>query len=131
MILLKIFSILISSVTLRDCGSPTDQATITSMGFEPQNPKPNELTELWIAYDLKTPITDGTAIYSYSFNGIPFSPTIEDLCTQTNCPKLVGSYNETSTSEFPSGITGKIISTIKWIDQNAKPIWCAEMTFKI
>ena len=131
MLLFKIFSILASTVTLRNCGSPTDQAPITGMGFEPQNPNPGELTELWVAYDLKTPITGGTASYSYSFNGIPFSPTIEDLCTQTSCPKEVGTYNETSTSDFPSGVTGKIITTIKWANQDSKPIWCTELTFRI
>lgn len=123
--------LLASTVTLRNCGSSSDQATILGMGFAPQSPSPGELTELWVAYSLKAPITGGTATYAYSFNGIPFSPTIEDLCTQTLCPKAIGVYNETSSSDFPSGITGKIISTIKWADQNTKPVWCTELTFKI
>lgn len=130
MFLLKLISVLASSVTLRNCGSSTDQATITGMGFSPQSPRPGDPTELWVAYDLKTRITGGTATYSYSFNGIPFSPTIEDLCTQTGCPKEIGFYNETSKSDFPS-VTGKIISTIKWVDQDVKPVWCTELTFKI
>lgn len=130
MFLLKLLSILAASVTLRDCGSSSDQASITGMGFAPQSPRPGDPTELWVAYDLKTRITGGTATYSYSFNGIPFSPTIEDLCTQTVCPKELGIYNETTSSEFPS-VSGKILSTIKWKDQDTKPIWCVELTIKI
>lgn len=121
-----------SSVSLRDCGNPsTDQARITSMGFTPTNPLPNENTTLWIAYDLKSPITGGTAKYSVSFNGIPFTPTVNDLCTQTVCPKEVGFYNETSSSLFPDGISGKVVSKIQWTDQDVLPVWCLETTFKI
>ena len=124
--------ILAANVTLRDCGNPaTDQAVITGMGFSPSDPLPNENTTLWIAYDLKSAITGGTATYSITFNGIPFNPTIEDLCTQTECPKSIGSYNETSSSLFPDGISGKVASKIQWKNQVEQPVWCLETTFKI
>jgi hypothetical protein len=130
MFLNKLFTIIAASVTLRDCGDVSDQAKITGMGFYPLNPSPNQDTELWVSYDLNSIITGGTATYSYSFNGIPFSPTIEDLCTQTICPQNIGDYNETSKSTFPSGVSGKVISKIQWENQNFQPIWCLEMTFK-
>lgn len=121
-----------ATVSLKDCGNPaTDQATITSMGFTPDNPVAGDNTTLWIAYNLKTPITGGTAKYSISLNGIPFTPTTDDLCSQTLCPKEIGLYNETSNSDFPSGITGKIVSKIEWKNQNDQPVWCLESTFKI
>jgi len=123
---------LASTVSLRDCGSPaTDQATITSMGFTPSNPLPGENTTLWVAYNLKTPITGGLATYSVTLNGIPFTPSSDDLCTQTVCPKSVGSYNETSSSLFPNSISGKVVTKIKWFDQDNLPVWCLESTFKI
>lgn len=121
-----------TTVTLRDCGNANvDQAKILSMGFNPSNPQPNENTTLWIDYELRTPIMGGTATYSLSLNGIPFSPTIQDLCTQTACPKDIGFYNETSSSLFPEGINGKIVSKIQWTNQDNLPIWCQETTFKI
>jgi hypothetical protein len=127
-----ILTFLASTVTLRNCGNPSiDQATITSMGFFPTNPTPNQDTELWVAYDLRSEITGGTATYSYNYNGIPFSPTSEDLCSQTSCPKAVGTYNETSKSTFPSGISGKVVTKIQWTNQDSQPIWCVELTFKI
>lgn len=123
---------LAATVSLRDCGNPaTDQAVITGFGFSPSNPLPDDLTELWVVYDLKSPITSGSAKYSITLNGIPFPATIEDLCTQTSCPKDIGTYNETSHSTFPSGLSGKIVSKIQWENQDKQPVWCLETTFRI
>jgi ML domain len=123
------FLILASTVALRNCGSSSDQATITSFGFSPENPVAGDQTDLWVAYDLKSDLTGGTATYTVSFNGIPLPATKEDLCSQTACPKAPGSFNETSSSEFPN-VSGKIVSKISWTDQNSKPVWCIEATFR-
>jgi hypothetical protein len=121
-----------ATVTLRDCGNPsTDQAAITGYGFSPSNPAPGDPTELWVAYNLKSNLTGGTATYSFTLNGLPFSPTVDDLCSQTTCPKDIGTYNETSHSTFPSGVSGKIVSRIQWANQDKQPVWCLESTFKI
>jgi len=82
-----------------------------------------------VAYDLKSDLTGGTATYTINFNGIPLPATKEDLCSQTACPKAPGSFNETSSSEFPN-VSGKITSKIAWTDQNSKPVWCVEATFR-
>jgi len=127
-----IIAFVAATVSLKDCGNPaTDQAVITGYGFSPANPSPGDPTELWVAYDLKSSITGGTATYSFSLNGIPFTPTVDDLCTQTGCPKDIGSYNETSKSTFPSGVSGKIVSKIAWKNQDDQPVWCLESTFRI
>ena len=130
--LLRSLLLLAATVSLRDCGTPsTDQATITGFGFSPSNPAPGDPTELWVAYDLKSALTDGTSTYSFTLNGIPFPATVDDLCTQTDCPKEVGTYNETSKSTFPSGISGKIVSKIAWTNQDKQPVWCLETTFRM
>lgn len=127
-----LIALLVATVTLKDCGNPaTDQAVITGFGFSPSNPSPGDPTELWVEYNLKSPIVGGSATYSFSINGIPFTPTVDDLCTQTECPKDAGWYNETSHSTFPSGVSGKIVSKIQWTNQEAQPVWCLESTFKI
>jgi len=132
MALLKgIMGLLAATVTLKNCGKSTDQATLTGFGFSPVSPAPGDLTELWVAYDLKTPITNGTATYSATLNFIPFPATVDPLCTQTECPKEIGSYNETSQSNFPSGISGKLVSKIQWTDQEERPVWCLESTFQL
>lgn len=87
---------------------------------------------LWVAYDLPAPeITGGTATYSVTYNGIPFPPTLNPLCDETQCPKSIGFNNETSWSTFPSGISGKITSSVKWNDQNNDLVWCVETTWKV
>jgi hypothetical protein len=129
---LRAILLLAATVSLRDCGNPTtDQAAITGFGFSPSNPNPGDPTELWVAYDLKSALTGGTATYSFTLNGLPFTPTVDDLCTQTVCPKDVGTYNETSKSEFPSGVSGKLVSKIQWKNQDSQPVWCLESTFRI
>jgi hypothetical protein len=127
-----LIALLSATVTLKNCGnSATDQAVLTGYGFSPLNPVAGDPTELWIAYDLKSQITAGTATYSFTVNGIPFPATNDDLCTQTACPKDIGSYNETSKSTFPSGVSGKLVSKIQWVTQDKQPIWCLESTFRM
>ena len=130
-ILLGLFAT-VSAVTLKDCGnSVTDQAKITGMGFSPENPQSGDLTEFWVAYDLKSQITGGNAAYSITLNYLPIPTTNDELCSQTTCPKSIGTYNETSHGTFPSGLSGKVVSKIQWTNQNNQPVWCAEQTFKV
>jgi hypothetical protein len=119
-----------AAVVLSNCGSYNDTASITSMNFLPTDVSPGVATELTVNYNLMQPITGGTATYSYSFNGIPFSPTIDDLCTQTACPKDIGTLTEVSKSTFPA-VSGKIVSSIQWTDQENRNVWCVKLTFRV
>lgn len=123
---------LLAFTTMKDCGNFLGRATNLTFDSYPLTPKAGDNVSMWIGYTLEEPpITGGIATYSYSLNGIPFSPTKEDLCTQTSCPKELGFHNETSYSIFPSGISGKIISTIQWHDQNDELVWCVETTWRV
>jgi len=123
---------LIALTTMRDCGNGLGRAALLSFDSTPATPKAGDNVSLWVAYDLPAPaITGGTATYSFSLNGIPFPPTVEDLCTQTECPKDPGLYNETSSSIFPSGISGKIVSQIAWRDPDDTLIWCVENSWRV
>ena len=127
--LLKVFGVLSS---VRDCGNGQGRAAVLGFDSQPSSPKAGDNVTLWVAYDLSyPPITGGTAIYTLNLNGIPFTPTKSDLCTQTDCPKEVGFNNESSWNLFPSGISGKIVSTIEWNDQNNDLVWCVETTWRV
>jgi hypothetical protein len=118
--------------TIRECPNVSGRATVLGFDSEPLNPIAGDDVSLWVAYDLPAPeITGGTATYSFTYNGIPFPATVDPLCDQTACPKQVGFNNESSSSTFPSGISGKIVSSIRWNDQNDDIVWCVETTWKV
>lgn len=117
--------------SIRDCSNGQGRASLLAFDSQPPTPIAGDNVTLWVAYDLPAPqITGGTATYAFSLNGIPFTPSVEDLCTQTACPKETGFNNETSWSIFPSGISGKIVSSITWKDQFDDLVWCIETTWR-
>ena len=127
--LLKVMGVLSS---VRDCGNGQGRASLLAFDSQPSSPKAGDNVTLWVAYDLPPPtITAGTATYAFSLNGIPFPPTVDDLCTQTDCPKETGFNNESSWSIFPAGISGKIVASTTWKDQNNALVWCVETTWRV
>jgi hypothetical protein len=117
---------------VRDCSNGLGRAVVLGVGSSPEDPRAGDNVTLWVAYDLPDPpITGGTAKYSYALNGIPFPASNYDLCTQTECPKPVGFNNESSSSLFPSGISGKIVSAVSWTDQTGELVWCVETTWRV
>ena len=125
-------AMLLGFISIRDCGNGKGRAALLGFDSQPTNPVPGDNVSLWIAYDLPAPaITGGTATYKITLNGIPFPETVDDLCTQTVCPKETGFNNETSSSVFPSGVSGKIVSSIDWKDQNNNLVWCVETTWRV
>jgi hypothetical protein len=125
-------AMLLGFISIRDCGNGKGRAALLGFDSQPTSPAPGDNVSLWIAYDLPAPaITGGTATYAFTLNGIPFTPTVNDLCTQTACPKETGFNNETSSSVFPSGVSGKIVSSVTWNDQNNNLVWCVETTWRV
>ena len=122
---------LIGFTTIASCG--TGRATLLGFDSQPATPRAGDNVSLWVAYSIPgAPVTDGTATYKVTLNGIPLSPTVDPLCTQTTCPKDSDTpYNETSWSLFPSGISGKIASRIEWKDQDDALLWCVETTWRV
>jgi hypothetical protein len=127
----KMLKALVAVSAIKSCG--TGRATLLGFDSQPANPVGGDNVSLWVAYRFPSPaVTGGTATYSFSLNGIPFTPTVDPLCTQTTCPKEPDiEYNETSWSIFPTGVSGKIVSRILWADQDDAPLWCVETTWRV
>lgn len=122
--------------TYRNCGSSSDLAKNLVISIVPDAAKAGQDVTTTFDYDLDTVITGGTATYGFSFNGIPFSPTVNDLCVEQAggccpdpCPLGIGHHSDKSITTFPS-VSGKIITTIKWADQDGSQILCVEWTVK-
>ncbi len=122
-----------SSSTLADCGAGKGLFTIVSQGFWPEPPVAGQPYDYWFFYTVPDGLTveAGTTKYSLSLNGIPFTPTVDDLCTQTFCPKTPGSYNESSSDTWPSGISGKIITKLEWYDSAGSLLLCSQVTERV
>jgi hypothetical protein len=127
----RILETLMGLTTIQSCG--TGRATLLGFDSQPATPVAGDNVSLWVAYTIPAPaVTNGTATYKVTLNGIPLPSTVDPLCTQTTCPKEPDTiYNETSWSIFPSGVSGKIVSRIEWADQETTPLWCVETTWRV
>jgi hypothetical protein len=126
-------AILNASNTVTDCSKGTSVFKFTGGSLLPDPVVPGQDSSITLNAEIPagTNINAGTAKYSFSFNGIPFSPTTEDLCSDVACPLLPGPYTNTTTSVFPSGVSGKVVTRIEWFDTADNRLLCVDVTAKI
>lgn len=122
-----------SQNSVTDCSSGTSVFKFTSGSLTPNPVVPGQDSSLTINAQIPdgVNITDGTAQYSVTLNGIPFPGETDPLCSQVTCPLLPGPYTNTTTSVFPTGVSGKIVSTIKWYDTNKNLLLCTAVTTRV
>lgn len=118
---------------IMDCGT-APLFTITKLSQSPDTyVKPGDNTTLTLLYNVPSAgvqVTGGKATTSLSLNGIPFSPSSEDLCTKLPCPITPGEHDGSSWTTFPSGVSGKIVSKVVWTNTEGKELLCIQSTFK-
>jgi hypothetical protein len=131
--LLALFTAVVSQNTVKDCSSGTSVFKFTSGSILPDPVIPGQNSSLTINAEIPdgTIVTDGSATYGITLNGIPFPGETDSLCSQVTCPLLPGPYTNTTTSTFPSGISGKIVTTIKWYDTNNNLLLCTAITTRV
>jgi len=91
-----------------------------------------EVSALHLEYTVPEGVTvnDGTSLFIITINGLPFSPTTEDLCAQIPCPITSGDYVNSTQSIWPD-ISGKLVTSVSWFDENNTELLCFEVTAKI
>ncbi len=119
--------------TVTDCGLGKSIFQIQSQSFSPSPPVANQDYDYWFYYTVPDGVTvdAGTSKYSLTLNGIPFTPTVDDLCTQTECPKVPGGHNESSSDVWPSGISGKVTTKLEWFDANGNLLLCSMVSERV
>jgi hypothetical protein len=134
----KVFAVLSllfssTSATVADCGAGKSVFQIVEQSFSPEPPVTNEKYDYWFTYTVPDGVTvdAGTTKYSLTLNGIPFTPTVDDLCTQTSCPKTAGLYNESSSDVWPGGVSGKIVTKLEWFDASGTLLLCSQTTERV
>lgn len=119
--------------SISDCGT-NPLFTITTLRQSPDTyVKPGDNTTLILKYNVPDAgmyIEGGTATTSLNLNGIPFSPSTEDLCTKVTCPITPGEHDGSSWTTFPSGVSGKIVSKVVWTDSKGTELLCIKSTFQ-
>ncbi len=123
-----------ASSTITDCGKGATKFLIDGLAYWPDPPIPGQngtLSFLYTVPDGMDPITDGSAKYSLALNGIPFPASTDPLCDDVPCPIVPGTFNLTSTSEFPTGVSGKITTKIQWYDTANTELLCVDLTVRI
>lgn len=121
----------LSSVS--DCSKGSSQIKINSMSFQPDPPVKGQNSTLTLDLNVPTEIQSGTATYSFTYNFLPLTPTVEDLCTQVSsgCPILVGPLNLVSSYPIDPSLSGTIVAKIEWKDTANVQLLCVSITMKV
>ena len=129
--LVSLYAIL--NATLKDCSSGTSLFQVNSMALVPPNPSPGDNTSFTLDYTVpyNTTVTDGSARYEVTYNFIPLTPTIQPLCQNIPCPLGAGRYVNTTYSTWPTGLSGTIMSRMKWLDPAGTLLLCTEISGKV
>jgi hypothetical protein len=129
--LVSLYAIL--NATLKDCSSGTSVFGVNSMSLNPPNPSPGDRVAFFLDYTVPTgsTVTDGTARYEVTYNFIPLSPTIETLCSNVPCPLGAGRYTNTTYSTWPTGLSGSIMTRMKWLEPSGAMLLCTEISGKV
>lgn len=126
--LLTYFGLVLGSI--QDCGK-NSKFQLTGLELVPSAPKSGDTVFMTVQFNNPgSEVNDGSVSTSVTYNFLPLTPTVEPLCTNTQCP-LVNGFNDRSTnSTWPSGVSGTIVSTITWTDLGGSELLCIKLSVK-
>jgi hypothetical protein len=103
------------------------------MSFSPDPPVKGQNSTLLLSIDVPTQVNAGTATYSFKYNFIPLTPTVEDLCTQVpgGCPIKLGPLDLVASFPIDTTLSGTIIAKIEWKDIANIELLCVSVTMKV
>ncbi len=110
-----------------DCGAGKSVFVPTKLGLEPANPKAGDETYMTVVFNNPGPeITDGTVTTSVTYNFIPFAPSTEALCSNTQCPLVTGSNDRSTNSVWPD-VSGRVDTHIEWTATDGTLLLCLDV----
>jgi hypothetical protein len=127
--LLALILFLLSQTTdaiVSDCSKATALFKLTSLSFLPDPPVKGQNSTLFLSMNVPSAVEGGTATYSVTYNFIPLSPTIDDLCmvAPAGCPIMPGTLNTVSSIPFDGSLVGSLTFKIEWKDLAAEQLMC-------
>lgn len=124
----------VTQFTVKNCGINTDLVQNLLLSVDPTIPQTDYT--LYVSGDLSKDVTGGTSKYDITYNFIPFSPTIYDLCTEIKnsnitCPLNVGHIGLQSKGTVPTGVSGTVTIKNQWFDLDGVRILCMQFNIKL
>ena len=117
-----------ASAAVKSCGG---LFTIDQLGLTPTTTaKAGDNVSLSLLYTSTVEVTTGSVTNSVTYNFIPLTPTVTDLCASTTCPITIGGHDGSSWSTMPSGLSGTISTRIVWKDGVGAQLLCIDMSLK-
>ena len=105
--------------------------TITKLAADPPDTVVAGQNVSWtLLYTSPSTVTGGTASSGITFNGIPFTPTVTDLCESIVCPLAAGAHDGSTWFIFPDGVSGKIVTKVTWADAGGNQLLCISYNVK-
>jgi len=128
---LLILSSTLGSVT--DCSKGASQIKINSMTFQPDPPVKGQNSTLTLDLNVPTVILAGTATYSFTYNFIPLTPDVKDLCGEVpgGCPIKAGPLELVSSYPIDASLRGTIVAKIEWKNTANIQLLCVSITMKV
>jgi hypothetical protein len=119
-------------LNIKDCGIGTSVFTLNTLGINPANPVGGQNVTMSVEYTVPDGYTvqpdGGKVLYDIAVNYIPLPQTSTPLCDVIPCPLGPGVYFNESSSTWPSGLSGKFNSKIRWKDANDALLACIQIS---
>ncbi len=131
--LLQLFTFVgIATASIKDCSNGASLLQVTDLALSPDPPVRGQVLDMTVKFNNPgAEVTDGTVTTSVTLNYIPFQPTVEALCTNTQCPLVSGANDRSTSSTWPDNVSGSLTSKIEWTAVDGTQLLCIQINAKI
>lgn len=121
-----------ATASIKDCSNGASLLQLTDLSLAPSTPVRGQTLDMTVKFNNPGPeIADGTVTTTVTLNFIPFQPTVEVLCTNTQCPLTSGANDRSTNSVWPDNVSGSITSKIEWTAVDGTQLLCIQINAKI
>lgn len=121
----------IAAATISDCDKAS-RFRPTELAVTPDPPVANQPVAMTVKFDNPgAEVTDGTVTTSVTLNFIPFQPSEEPLCQNTACPITPGANDRSTSSTWPDGVSGTVVTKSVWKGVDGESLLCVQTKFAV
>jgi hypothetical protein len=118
--------------SISDCSNGNSLFQLTDLALTPDPPVRNEPLHMTVVFNNPgEDVSSGTVTTSVTLNWIPFSPTVEALCDNTQCPLINGLNDRSTSSIWPDTVSGNVQSKIEWTGVDGSQLLCIKISAKV